>query len=268
MTILVGIGGGTGSGKDTLTDLIVKHLTLWGVSAASFSTDNCYMDLSFYKNEERKLLTVNQQFNYDHPRAVDFKKLVKYASDMKKGIGFEYPVYDFTIHSYGEEKRSLPSNLGVGVIQGIYALYAGPEIGENPYTLIELYDYKLYVSTPVEIAFLRRIMRDTIERGRKLEGINAQLRLTVRPMFEKYVHPTRLNADDVINWMTDEDVEEKTVKRRLLRLARQKALYIYEMSLNQNGKGSLLPELSIDEVNISPLLPEDIIHQLRNFNKE
>ncbi len=266
MTILVGIGGGTGSGKDTLTDLIVKHLTLWGVPSASFSTDNCYKDLSFYKPEERKLLTLNRQLNYDHPRAVDFNKLVKFASDMKRGIGFEYPVYDFTIHSYGEEKRSLPSNLGVAVIQGIYALYAGSEIGENPNALIELYDYKLYVSTPVEIAFLRRIRRDTRERGRTFDEINAQLRLTVRPMFEKYIHPTRLNADDVINWMTDEDVEEETVKRRLLRLARQKALSIYEMFLNQNGKEPLLAELGIDEVEIPSLLPMDIIHQLESFN--
>lgn len=240
MSYLLGVAGGSGSGKGTITELIKEHLLSWGVSCFILSTDDCYKDLSYLSREERNQLCFNPDFNFDHPKSIDFERLIAYARNLKKGSSFEYPKYDFTLHSYGEEKIKVPDNLDVAIIEGIYALYSGSEIGHN---LLSLYDQRLFVVTTPEIAQNRRILRDIKERGRVLEDVIKQLETTVIPMQKQFVYSTQLNADDIVDWRADESKNIELVKEKLLLIARQKALVIYEAV-----RDNLLPRLNPEKV--------------------
>jgi len=245
MTYLVGIAGGSGSGKGTISQLICTHLSLWGVKAVILSTDDCYKDISFLTREERDGLCFNSEKNFDHPSMVDFDRLIAYAQNLKKGRSFDYPKYDFSIHTFGDKKEHVPEGLDVAIIEGIYSLYSGSEIGKN---LVSLYDYKIFVATTPEIAQNRRILRDSRERGRKLEHIIKQLNSTVIPMQKQFVYPTQINADDLVDWRADESTEPQRTIEALVSIARQKALGIYEAV-----KGKVLPSLNPQEVLISGL---------------
>lgn len=225
MTYLVGIAGGTGSGKGTIAELIEKYLTEWGLKTFVLSSDNCYKDLSYLPQDERDKMCFDPDFNFDHPKSVDFDRLIAYVRNLKNGRNFEVQHYDFKVHSYGVEKDCVPNSLDVGIIEGIYVLYSGEEIGKE---LLSLYDYKVFVVTTPEIAMARRMRRDIAERGRDVVHVLDQLTKTVIPMHKKFVYPTQVNADDVINWSLDETQDPQVVKEGLLRIAKQKAFSVYE----------------------------------------
>ncbi len=252
MAYLVGIGGGTGSGKGTITRLIRDHLTLWGKGCFILSTDDAYRDLSYLPDEERDALCFDPDFNFDHPRVIDFERLVAYARKLKDGKGFVYPRYDFRIHRYGPETREVPADLDVAIVEGIYALYSGPEVGRDERALVDLYDYTLFVATTPEIGVLRRIRRDIVERERDVEHAIRQLETTVIPMHKRYIEPTQQNADDLVDWRTGK-VEDSEVKRKLVAIARQKAMHIHEAAGEAEGESALLPELDMSGVEIRPV---------------
>lgn len=247
MTYLVGIAGVSGSGKGTIAGLVKDHLTTWGLACFIFSTDDCYNSgkLKKLSDKERDALCFNPKENFDHPEMVDFRSLIVYAQKLKSGHGFDFPPYDFQTHSYSDERIQIPDGLDVAVIEGIYALYSGQEVGDE---LISLYDHRLFVVTTPGIAQNRRIRRDIEERGRNPMHILKQLDTTVIPMQEKYILPTRTNADDIVDWRTDETQDPEEAKRKLIGIVRERALAIYEAV-----KGPLLPELDIGEIKI-PIL--------------
>lgn len=242
MTYLIGIAGGSGSGKGTIAELMEKHLTTWGVRTFVLSADDCYKDLSYMDKVERDNLCFNPEFNFDHPKSVDFDKLLGYVTNLKNGRAFEMPRYDFTEHSYGEQKVDVPGSLDVAIVEGIYTLYSGTEIGNG---LLSTYDHKIFVITTPEIAQNRRIRRDVSERGRELEHVLKHLDATVIPMHRRFIYPTAVSADDVIDWRVDETQGADAVKKQLIAIARQKAFSVYE-----RVRGPLLSELGLEDVMI------------------
>jgi len=225
MTYLVGIAGGTGSGKGTIAELIEKYLTEWGLKTFVLSSDDCYKDYSYLSVQERDGMCFNPDLNFDHPKSVHFERLIAYAKQIKEGKSFEIPRYDFKTHSYGNTTINVPEHLDVGIIEGIYTLYSGEEIEKS---LLSLYDFKVFVVTTPEIAMARRMRRDIAERGREVQHVLDQLNKTVIPMHKKFVYPTQYNADDIINWSVDETQSSDEIREGLLRIAKQKAFSIYE----------------------------------------
>lgn len=245
MTYLVGLGGGTGSGKGTIAGLIDKYLDRWGLSSQVMSTDDFYRDFSSKSADQRSEMCFDRDDNFDHPGSIDFPSLIRCVRNLQASKSFEYPKYDFSRHHHSDEMLQVPSGLDVAVIEGIYALYNGQEVGNE---LKDSFDYRVFVLTLPQLAQNRRILRDLRERGREPEHIVDQFAATVIPMQVQYVEPTRMNAHDVVDWGIETTKSQDNYKRRLMTIARQKALVIYE-----SIKGPLLPELSLDEVSINGL---------------
>ena len=179
-TIVIGIAGGTGSGKTTLINRIKKefHDEITVLSHDFYYKDNG--DLSF---EEREKL------NYDHPNAFETALMVDHIEQLKEGKAIERPVYDFVIHNRRAEKVTVePAK--VIIVEGIL-------IFENR-ELLELFDIKVFIDTDADVRIIRRIMRDVRERGRSLDSVINQYLTTVKLMHEEFVEPSKKNADIII----------------------------------------------------------------------
>jgi uridine kinase len=187
--VIVGVAGGSGSGKTTFARKVLEQSRAAGISGQMFSLDNYYRPLGHLSLEERKA------YNFDHPHAIDFELALEQLESLRKGESIHQPVYDFKAHTRGPEPRLLePTQLII--VEGLYALYRNE--------LLDLYDYKIFVSTGIATAALRRISRDIVERGRDVEGAKHQILTTVLPMYETYVKPTQRNAHFSINWEGEE----------------------------------------------------------------
>lgn len=178
--LVIGIAGGSGSGKSTLTDILHNKFP---DDVTVIRHDDYYKDQSSLTYEERSKL------NYDCPEAFDTDMLIEHLQKLKRGIAVDAPVYDYTVHNRSSEIRHIEPT-SVIIIDGILVL-------ENK-ILCSLMDIKIFVDTDADIRILRRIERDVIERERSLASIIEQYRATVKPMHEKYVQPSRRNADIVI----------------------------------------------------------------------
>ena len=186
---VLGIAGGSGSGKTTLARRLVEDCRKIGVDGQIFSLDNYYQPLDHLTFEKRK------NYNFDHPDAIDSALAIGQLTDLRAGKGIMQPVYDFKLHT--REKASVrcePTSLIV--MEGLYTLYFP--------ALLALCDYKIFVSTGMVTAMLRRVQRDITERGRDIEGAKHQILSTVMPMYETYVKPTQRNAHFSINWEGEE----------------------------------------------------------------
>ncbi len=256
MTYLVGIAGGSGAGKGTIATLIKKQLELWGLICSTFSTDDAYIDLSWKSAEERHAMSFDPVFSYDCPEVINFPKIVSFAQRILAGEGFFYPKYNFGTHCYDpNELGEMPANQDVAILEGIYALWSGPPIGTK---LIQLYNHRLFVETDARTAQRRRLKRDIKPlkeggRGKSMMDAMAQLEYSVDPMNDKFVAPTRNNADDVIDWRANESKEEGSTIKQLLGLSRSRAIYIYEEVCREQNKELLLPELSLGQIEIKIL---------------
>lgn len=178
---LIGIAGGTGSGKSTFTNRLKESL---GDDITVIYHDNYYRCQDELTFEERKLT------NYDHPESFETELLVEHIQQLKGGKSIECPVYDYTQHNRSDKTVTIfPSK--VIIIEGILALYDE--------RLRDLYDMKIFVEADADERILRRVIRDTKERGRDLDGIVKQYLTTVKPMHYMYVEPTKSMADLVIN---------------------------------------------------------------------
>ena len=179
-TIIIGIAGGTGSGKTTLTNNIKKH---FGDRITVVYHDNYYKRHDELTYDERCLL------NYDIPDAFDTDMLIEHLKQMKADQSILCPVYDFTIHNRSDKVVEIkPSK--VIIVEGIL-------IFENK-ELCDLMDIKVFVDTDADTRILRRAMRDMKERARSIESITNQYLTTVKPMHEKYVEPSKKNADIIV----------------------------------------------------------------------
>lgn len=178
--LVIGIAGGTGSGKTTITKKLVEK---FDNDVLVIKHDNYYKAHHDMSYEERSKL------NYDHPDSLDTDLLIEHLKMLKEGKSVECPVYDFTIHDRSDVTELLkPAK--VIIIEGIL-------IFQNRRLCKEM-DIKIYVDTDADVRILRRILRDVKKRGRTLESVVDQYLATVKPMHELYVEPSKKNADIII----------------------------------------------------------------------
>lgn len=180
-SIIIGIAGGSGSGKSTFTNRIKEH---FGDDVVVLYHDNYYRRQDGVPFEERV------KVNYDHPDSLETELLVEHLKQLKEGHSIESPVYDYSQHNRSDEVIRIDPK-PVILVEGILLL-ADERVRD-------LLDIKVYVEADADERILRRITRDVKERGRDLDGIIEQYLTTVKPMHYLYVEPTRSKADIVIN---------------------------------------------------------------------
>ena len=178
---VIGIAGGSGSGKSTFAERLVE---IFPDSVALVSCDNYYLAHDELPLEERRHL------NYDSPEAFEFELMVEQIKALKGGEIIDCPLYDFTKHTRsGDYVKIAPKP--IIIIDGIL-IFAEPR-------LVELMDMKIYVECDADERILRRVRRDTRERGRDIDDIIEQYLATVKPMHNMHVEPTKPIADIIIN---------------------------------------------------------------------
>ena len=179
-TILIGIAGGTGSGKTTLTRHLKEH---FGKDVTVIGHD------SYYKRQVGRTYEERAKVNYDHPNAFDTDLLIRHLQELKAGRSIQCPVYSFVEHNRTDQTVEIqPAK--VIIVEGIL-------IFQNP-TLRDMFDIKIFVETDADERILRRALRDVEERGRTLQSVVSQYLTTVKPMHEQYVEPSRKYADIVV----------------------------------------------------------------------
>jgi len=179
--IVIGIAGGTGSGKTSIANKIMQ--TFKDKSVLLIQQDSYYLDQSHITFEERL------KTNYDHPRAFDNDLLMKQINQLKQYEAIEVPVYDYSLHTRSEKTIHLEPK-EVIILEGILVL--------EDEKLRELLDIKIYVDTDADIRILRRMVRDIEERGRTIESVIDQYLSVVRPMHNQFVEPSKRYADVII----------------------------------------------------------------------
>ena len=178
--MILGIAGGTGSGKTTLTRRLKER---FGDEVSVVYHDNYYKRRDDLTYEERCAI------NYDHPNAFDTDMLLEHLAQLKAGKAVECPVYDFTVHNRSD-KTVLVQPAPVIIVEGIL-IFADR-------TLRDLMDIKIFVDTDADVRILRRILRDVKERGRSLDSVVNQYLTTVKPMHEQFVEPSKRCADIIV----------------------------------------------------------------------
>ena len=179
--MIIGICGGTGSGKTTIARKIMEAVK--GESVILVEQD------SYYRNLADMPLDARKQTNFDHPDSIDSEMLVNHLKRLKDNLFVEMPVYDFKTHTRKSETEYVEPK-SVVIVEGIL-IFSEPRI-------LNLLDVKVYVDTPDDIRFIRRLQRDITERGRTAESVIAQYYATVRPMHFEFVEPSKRNADLII----------------------------------------------------------------------
>lgn len=178
--LVLGIAGGSGSGKTTIARALVEAI---GPSAVCIDHDSYYLDQSHLSPEDREL------FNYDHPAALDNDLLCDHLGRLTRGLAIEQPAYDFRTHTRKTERvRVEPAP--VIIIEGILTLAVG--------RLRDILDIKVFVDTDADIRLMRRVRRDLEQRGRTFASVRAQYYRTVRPMHLAFVEPSKRFADVII----------------------------------------------------------------------
>ena len=178
--LVIGIAGGTGSGKTTLMKNLIAR---FGDVVTVLSHDNYYRRHDELTYEERSAL------NYDEPAAMETELMVQHLDALRHGQEIDCPVYDFTVHNRSDETiRVVPKR--VIIVEGIL-IFADE-------ALRDLMDIKIFVDTDADVRLCRRIKRDVNKRGRSLESVLTQYQTTVKPMHEKYVEPSKKYADLVV----------------------------------------------------------------------
>jgi uridine kinase len=179
--LIIGIGGGSGSGKTTIAESILEAIGEDRV--ALIQHDAYYRDLTHLPLDERA------KVNYDHPDSLETDLLVRHLKDLLAGNAVDRPVYDFTVHNRAAKTVPVEPK-PVVVVEGIVVLY-------EP-ALRELMDLKVYVDTDADLRIVRRLGRDINERGRSFDSVQQQYLETVRPMHLQFVEPSKRYADIVI----------------------------------------------------------------------
>ena len=178
--MVIGIAGGTGSGKTTITRRLMERFK---DDVSVIYHDNYYKAHHHMTYEERAKL------NYDHPDAFETELLVEAVKELKRGNSVQCPVYDYTIHDRSDKTVTIkPAK--VIIVEGILIFQCKE--------LCRQMDIKIYVDTDADVRILRRIVRDVRDRGRSLESVVNQYLNTVKPMHEQFVEPSKRNADIII----------------------------------------------------------------------
>ncbi|WP_309131855.1 uridine kinase [Brevibacterium sp.] len=179
-TLIVGVAGGTGSGKTTLTRALLEKCE--GPPSVLYH-DN------YYRRQDELTYEERERVNYDDLDAFDNDLFVEHLRTLRAGNAVESPIYDFSIHNRSNE-TTMVEPAPVVIVEGIL-IFAEARI-------CELLDIKLFVDTDADVRLLRRIKRDVVDRGRTLQSVEEQYLGTVKPMHELYVEPSKRNADIII----------------------------------------------------------------------
>ncbi len=179
--MIIGICGGTGSGKTTIARAIVESVGARKVVLVE--QDSYYRNLSDMPLDERK------QANFDHPDSLDSDMLVNHILRLKQGLAVEMPLYDFKTHTRSDKIEVIEPR-PVVIVEGIL-IFAEPRV-------LDLLDVRVYVDTPDDIRLIRRLKRDITERGRTFERTLEQYERTIRPMHFEFVEPSKRHADVII----------------------------------------------------------------------
>ncbi|MBE7017512.1 MAG: uridine kinase [Ruminococcaceae bacterium] len=178
--LTIGIAGGTGSGKTTITRRIIKE---FGGDVSVVYHDN------YYKAHDEMPYSERCKLNYDHPDAFDTELMIEHIKALKQGEKVLCPVYDYTVHNRSDKTTEVrPAK--VLIVEGIL-IFADKQLRDEM-------DIKLFVDTDADVRILRRIVRDVRDRGRSLESVVNQYLNTVKPMHEQFVEPSKRCADVII----------------------------------------------------------------------
>jgi uridine kinase len=179
--MIIGISGGTGSGKTTVAQKIIASM---GVSSVLYLQQD-----SYYRNLDEMPLDERRRINFDHPDAFDGELMLNHLEALRAGRSIEGPVYDYVVHSRKEETIHAEP-LPVILVEGILVFF-------DP-RMRRLMDLKVYVDCDADVRFIRRLERDIRERGRSVESVVEQYMTTVRPMHLEFVAPTMRYADIIL----------------------------------------------------------------------
>ncbi len=193
---IIGVAGGSGSGKSTVTEQIIHAVGAKNVTI--FIQDNFYLDRSNLTMEER------ERINFDHPAALDWQLMTKLLDDLANGLVVEMPQYDFTTHTRRAETISvIPAK--VIVVEGIFGLFDE--------AMCRQMALRIFVDTAGDIRLMRRLKRDINERARTLDSVIEQYSCFVRPMYKKFVEPTKASAHIIIPHGSNKAALEMIVSR-------------------------------------------------------
>ena len=179
--IVIGIAGGTGSGKTTVANVILNRV---GTEHIAFIPHDAY-----YKNLDELSRAQRDVINFDHPDSLESDLLVKHVQALQQREPVEIPIYDFTTHSRTKKTTHVDPQ-AVILVEGILVFAESK--------LRDLFNVKIFVDTPPDIRFIRRLKRDIEERGRSVESVIVQYQTTVRPMHLEFVEPSKRYADVII----------------------------------------------------------------------
>jgi len=184
---LIGIAGGSGSGKTTFAKKVMKNIN-------HSQSALLHMDSYYLPSQPKTNYTSSGKPNFDHPNAFDWDLLRKHLTDLKNGKTIECPIYDFSVSGRTSEVEMV-GPCKVVLFEGIFTLY--------DHDIRNLLDIKCFLHVDSDIRFTRRLHRDVKERGRSLESVISQYYDTVRPMYQKYLDPQRQYADFTVGEETD-----------------------------------------------------------------
>lgn len=187
--MIIGICGGTGSGKTTIARRIFEAV---GAEHVILLEQD-----SYYRNLADMPLDARHKANFDHPDSIDSEMLMNHLKRLKSGLPIDMPVYDFRTHTRSEQVEHLEPK-PVVMVEGIL-IFSEPRI-------LNLLDIKVFVDTPDDIRFIRRLRRDIAERGRTTESVIEQYLATVRPMHFEFVEPSKRHADLIIPEGTNNEI--------------------------------------------------------------
>jgi uridine kinase len=179
--LIIGIAGGTGSGKTTVVNQIVKHLP---------SDEVCVISQdSYYKATDNLSYDERTKINFDHPRAIDFDLIVEHLTELKAEKVIEQPVYSFVTHNRTKDTvKTHPRK--VVIVEGILIF--------NSERLRNLFDIKIFVHADTDERLIRRVRRDITERGRDIDEVLNRYQNTLKPMHQQFIEPTKNFADLII----------------------------------------------------------------------
>lgn len=205
-TTIIGIAGGTASGKTTLARKVYEASQNYG-SVVMLRLDDYYKEVTNMTYEERT------KINFDHPDSYDSSLLVEHINALKNGQSINCPTYDFVIHNRSNITKQInPAN--VIIVEGIMT-FAIPE-------LLKMFDIKIFVDTPDDIRLLRRLTRDIKERGRTIDSVVNQYLTTVRPMHLSFVEPSKRYADIIIPEGGENNIAIDVIKTKIVNLLQDK----------------------------------------------
>lgn len=180
-SLIIGVAGGTGSGKTTVANAIIDRVGRERIALVEHD--------SYYRDQSDKPLEVRARVNYDHPDSLETDLMIEHLKQLRRGLPVQVPVYDFASHTRKQETKRMDPR-PVIMVEGILIFVDR--------ALREMFDVKIFVDTDADIRMIRRLQRDMEERGRTFDSVITQYRESVRPMHLEFVEPSKRYADIIL----------------------------------------------------------------------